>query len=541
MTLQGDLATLDLAALLQNLEFNARTGTLSIDAAAGRTQILFVEGHIAALGRKGRPALVETLVASGMVSESQLESVQRKRRGTGRSLGELLEQAGALSHEDLVEAAKGRLVDDICELVCTEAGEFAFQRGAAPRNVFDAEERRLELALPIGPMLLEAARRSDHWAITRTWIPSDSVHLVIVRRPELAPEHPQRELGERLLERLDGTRSVTEALCAFPHERFQAYELLTEWLKRKALRAAGCADMQRLVERIASVDRERAYELVERGLEDNQRHPGLLALRARLAEELEDPIAAVEALKLLVHGKLAAGDREGARLDLERARALAPTDTALWERTLRLAVEDRRKADAIAAGERLAALFREPGLHLRARAVYEKLVELEPDAWALRRELARARIDSGDVLGAIDGLERFGRARIAAEQYDDAKSVFLEILRHQPKNAAAREVLAGLESRAFAIRRARRRRIARLALTGLVLAMLSVAGLRELAARRAYATAQRLVSDLELIEQGRYSDAIAALEEVRAEHRFTLTALLDVRPKIRELERKLKP
>jgi tetratricopeptide (TPR) repeat protein len=541
MTLQGDLATLDLSALLQNLESNGRTGTLSLEGPGGKTCVLVREGKVSAYARKGRPTLMQTLVASGAIRAQDLEEVQRKRRGRGGSLGELLVAMGRIAEQELVEAARSRLLDDLCELVCMQAGEFSFQRGAVPRGVFDAEERRLELALPTGALLLEAARRSDHWVIIRTWVPSDSVHLIAVRKPELPEEPARRELCERLLERIDGTRSVAEALCAFPHQRFEAYLLLTEWLQAKRLRAADRDELERLAERLAPVDAERAFAITERGLEDQPRHAGLLRLRARLAEELDDALAAVEALKLLVQIELASADREAARAHLAAACALEPADTALWERTFALALEEGRTADAIEAGERLAGLYREPGLHRRVAAIYTRLVELAPAEWSLRREQARARIDCGDVAAAIEALERHGRTLIAVEAYAEARAVYEEILEHLPAHASAREAIRELDEGTYARRRARRRLLQRVSLAALAAAACLALLFKEVSARRDYSAAQRTVSERRWIEDQRYAEAIAEFEAVRARHAWTPTALFDVRPRLAELRAKLAP
>ncbi len=541
MTLQGDLATLDMAALLQNLEGNDRTGTLSVDCAGGKAHVLFREGSISAFGREGRPSLMESLVSSGAISRTQLDRVERKNRGARHSLGELLVASGAVTQEALVEAARSRLIDDVCELVVMEAGEFAFHRGGVPRDVFDPEERRLELSLPTGPLLLEAARRADHWALIRTWIPSDSSHLAVQRRPEPPKEGPLRGIADRLLQRLDGTRSVAEVVCAFPHHRFEVYQLLADWLKAKSLRPVGSEDMLRIARRLAPVDPPRALTIVERALEDQPRHPELLRERERLAESLEEPAAAVEALKLLVHVELASGDREGARADLKRARELAPFDTALWEKSLSVALEDRSIDEALCCGERLAELYREPGLHRRASAIFGQLVELAPQSWRLRRELARSKVDSGDVVGAIDGLERHGRKLIAGEEYGEAREVFQAVLEYLPAHEGAREAIDKIDAQVFAARRGRVGGWTRVAIAGGVLMLgLWILSL-EISARRAYSAAQRSVSELGLIEAGRYAEAIAAFEEVAERHPWTPTVLFDVRSRLSDLRAKQGP
>ena len=497
--------------------------------------MLFNEGKITSFGREGRTTLMESLVASGALSAKQLERARAKRRGSRRTLGEVLVESGGIAGEALVEAARSRLLDDVCELVCTEAGEFAFHRGSPPRDVFDPEERALELELPAGPLLLEAARRSDHWAITRTWIPSDTAHFVVQRRPDLPEAESQRALAERLLERLDGTRSVAEVVCAFPHHRFEAHELLAGWLKGRRLRVAGVEELLRIATRLAPVDAERARVIVQRGLEEHPRHPELLAELARLAEELDDGAAAVDALKLLVHGRLESAERDGAREALAHALELAPQDTFLWQQSLAFALQDGSADDAIAAGKRLAELYREPGLFRRAAAVYAELVELAPDSWELRRELAHAQVDSGEVKEGIKGLERFGRKLISDEDYAGAREVYRDVLELVPGHADAKEMIRMLDAQVFAERRARRRRWTRLAISGAILALLGWCFALEISARAAFSNAQRSVSELGLIEDGRYAEAIAAFEEVRRRHPWTPTSLFDVRSRLTDL------
>ena len=90
MSLQGDLSTLDLSGLLQNLETQSKSGLLSIEGPAGTTQLYFDEGQLSLLAVEGRPSLMTVLLASGAIREKDLKAAQRKRRRTKKSLGEVL-------------------------------------------------------------------------------------------------------------------------------------------------------------------------------------------------------------------------------------------------------------------------------------------------------------------------------------------------------------------------------------------------------------------------------------------------------------------
>ena len=60
--------------------------------------------------------------------------------------------------------------------------------------MFDPEERHLELALAVEPLLLEAARRADHWRLIRTALPSDGLHFIAEPSAQRSCQHVVREV-----------------------------------------------------------------------------------------------------------------------------------------------------------------------------------------------------------------------------------------------------------------------------------------------------------------------------------------------------------
>ena len=533
MSLQGDLSTLDLAGLLQNLETHGKSGLLSVDGAAGTTQLYFDAGQISLLAFEGRPSLMAVLAASGAITAEEREAAGKKRRRAKKSLGEVLVAAGAIEHGQLVEVATARLLDEACELVSTGSGAFTFTEGAIPARVFDPEERRLGMRLPAGPLLMESARRDDHWRLIRERVPSDSAHYVVQRAPQTGAS--TSELLPHLLERLDGTRSVAEAMACFPHRRFDAYQLLADLVESRAVREIAPAELAKVAERLARHNRERALVLLERGLVAQPRNHELLVVKATLSEtvgELED---ASEALKMLVHLHLEAGERDEARARLDQLKELSPSDPAVWARSFALALEEERQADAQREGRRLAELYREPGLFKKACGVLERLVALDGSSWELTRELARTRADAGEAEAAVRGLERFGEERLTNGEYPLALHVYEEILSIDPKNARAKDTIELIQSGELERRRARRRRVIR----RLSLAACAVALVGWLAyegrARAAYLETTRAIGRERLIEATRYEEAIRRFEAVRADYPLATSAWIDARLVIADL------
>jgi tetratricopeptide (TPR) repeat protein len=540
MTLQGDLSTLELADIVQNLELHRRSGTLSVETAQGTTRVYFEAGAVALIASERRPTLLDDLVVAGFVTERELAAARKARWRTRKSMGEVLVKRKALSTETLAWFTERRLEEDLAEFLALDAGAFTFTDEDVPRGVFDPEERALELRLPVGAMLFEAARRKDHWPLIRRRLPSDAAHYLAPGALEVAG-HGDAELAQALLARLDGTRSVREAVKTFPHRRFEAYDLFVKLIEAGAVHALGPDDLVGLAEQLADAHGDEAWQVILDGLVAHTHHLGLLRAKVRLAGERDEKKSAAEALKLIAHVQLEAGDRRGALAELMRAGEFDPDDTAVWERTLELALADERHDEALEHGLRLVQLYRKPGLHSRACAVLETLVRLDPERWDLQRELARSRADCGNSTTAVAGLERFGKKLLAREEYREARRVQEEILRLVPGRKEAQQTLEMIDSRVYERRRAWRRSMlgrAALAAAGLFLTALAVLDAR---ARLDYSRANRAVSRESLIEERRYDEAIARFEEVRARHPYALASLFDVRRRIRDLEEKRGP
>jgi len=539
MTLQGDLATLELPDILQNLEMHRKSGTLAIETEKGLRRVYVHEGAITLFAGDGRPSLMDDLVTAGLLEEKQLASARRPRWRRRRALCEVLVKRGVFDTETLTAFAHARLVEDVCDFLALETGSFRFHAGRPPAGVFDPEERHLGLSLAAAPVLFESARRKDHMAALRTRIGSDATHYVADGEPTGDGLGDDLELAAALCDRLDGTRSVREALRAFPDRRFAARELLATLASFELVRPTEPEDLVRLAREVAHADPERALRVLRDGLETTPRHVGLLRDLADLCERLGDGVAAAEALKLLAHLRLEEQDKEGAREDLGRACALAPKDTTIHERRMELARVDGRTEEAIEHGRVLVELYRGPGLHAKAATVLETLVTLAPDAWDLRRELARTRADCGNPTLAVAELRRYGKQLLARREDRAAREVQEEILTLVPKDANAKHTIELIDSEAFERRRKRRRSFASRALGAAIAVPVGLLLVFDVAARLAFLRAARISSELELIERRRYADAIELYEDVRASYPWTLTSRVTATGQVELLEEKL--
>ena len=536
MTVSGDLATMNLSDLLQNIHANGKSGTMTLVSEEGTAKVFFREGNIAMLTTDCRLPLVEMLVAAGHVTAKKLDAARKKQKGTRRDVSEFLVSTKAITQQSLLEVAKDCLSEDVANLIASAHGEFEFVEGQVPAKGFDPDEASLRLSLPVPALIFEAAKRSDHWTEIRKLLPSDSLHFQMRDGARLKDDIEDAEMAEQIVKALDGSRSVKEVANLFPNRRFLTYKLIADFVGERIARPTGAADLLEFARRIESVDAARARMLVRRGLDSEHHNPELLTMEARLAEELGDPAGAAAAHKLLAHMHLEAGRTEPALVSLNAAKKLTPTDPNLWERTLSLALTQGRRQDALHEGMHLVKLYRAPGLHNRAQEVLGRLLQIEPDSHTLHVEFARSMVDCGQSQEAVKHLSKRGKALIAKENYPLARSLYEEILHIEPGNEEATVSIEMIDKENFAKRRERKRRAIRMVLTIAGMLLLGTMIGIELLGRSAYIETRSLISRERMIEQGQYQEAISLLETVRHEHPFSFTTMLDIPRMIADLE-----
>lgn len=539
MTVSGDLATIDVADLLQNIQVHSRTGTLTLVSEEGRARVFFRDGNIAMLSSDGRAPLVERLVAAGLLSRRKLEAVQKKQRGTRRCAAEILVGARVITAEALLAAAEDFLSEDVANLIASAQGEFEFVEGQEAPRGFDPDEASLPLALPVASMILEATRRVDHWVEIRKFLPTDSMHFVVREGARCREDVDDAEFAEQLLQALNGARSVRELSDLFPNRRFLCYKLLADLVRDRVARPASADDLLELATTVEVEDPARARELVHRALDIEPHHCGLLDAEARLCEQLGEPGKASAARKLAAHLHLESGRTDEALVELERAKSLTPSDPSLWERSFAVAVAQGRRDDALRDGMHLVGLYRAPGLHVRAREVLERLLRIDAEDPTLHVELARCRVDCGQSQDAVKSLARRGKLLISRQDYPIAREIYEEILTIEPGNREASVSIEMIDKEIFIRRRERKRRLVRVFLTTCIVGLLGLAAGVELIARRACLEVHSLISRERMLEQGQYQDAIVLWHSVQRRHPYSLTAVFEVPRHIADLKQRL--
>lgn len=195
--LEGDLDGVGLAAILQALRDQRRTGTLFVRAHGREERLLFHRGDAFLLRETHDPEAAE--FAAFLLGEEGSDELS--------ALAELAPGA----HGEPSAAEQRALQDGVLDLLFWEGASFAFHQDDLPEGLFGRRDGAQRVALDTRAFLLEAIQAMTEWDRHRQAIPS---RAAVLRWKDGAKSaalraHPGQE---QLLLPVDGRRSFDELL-----------------------------------------------------------------------------------------------------------------------------------------------------------------------------------------------------------------------------------------------------------------------------------------------------------------------------------------
>ncbi len=241
VVLGGSVGAIPIGAVLQLLQMEGQTGTLSIWNASREMSIHMRGGLVDLVQSKGAGdefRLGRFFLQEGLVTEDQIEDlVQSSRRGAdsgkAKLLGDLLVESGRVTEAQLEEALTRQSSELIYELLRWQAGRFEFQQGGVSEL---AESARL--AMPVASVVMEGFRRVDEWRVIEAKLGSfDAVLLPDPASLDTMGGNEKLARPERaVLEAIDGERTVREVIAASHLSSFDACRILFQLLEARLVR-----------------------------------------------------------------------------------------------------------------------------------------------------------------------------------------------------------------------------------------------------------------------------------------------------------------
>ena len=203
--------------LLMDLHRRGATGSLKVEGPS-HPKALYLRGGRILFGSSNDPRdqLGSILIEQGKISQDQLEDVNAKV-GPGNPLAKVLAESGFVNQRELGDAARIKVERILSDVIAYTAGSFEFEDGVLPKGAVD-------LKLSTEKLLLAAVARMSDRAFVLRYI--ESLGVVLAPAPDA-----QARIGEirseatPLLERLDGRRSLKDAVAQTRLDEFEAAKL----------------------------------------------------------------------------------------------------------------------------------------------------------------------------------------------------------------------------------------------------------------------------------------------------------------------------
>lgn len=538
MSFQGDISSLPLCDVLQNLAANQKTGTLVIFSGNFEGRIQFEKGSVLSYADKAGFSIHQWLVDKEIVPADRMqEAIKRYRRSKRKTLGEILRDLKVIDLETYGEYVTHLVWEAICEVLSLEEGTFEFREGQAEPGFVRREAERLGLQFSPSSLIMEAARRSDDWKNIRRHIPSENeIYWISPSEREHLLEKTEDEITPLTLELLDGTRTLRQVIADLPYSRFDACRCLADLIASKKVKPL---DSTKAVEQTSINENPLHATACLRAIHEREpNNRDVLERLASLHESQGQPEESARFTKLLAVSFLEEGDLERARTHLRKSLDLNPKDIITWQKLWDCVRQGGVKDEIYRLGKQYVQHFGKMGLTEMVRERLLELVELFPESRSFKIELAEARFALGEHKLAVQSMMDLGRKLIGKLEYDAAESVFRQVLKFDHQHEKAREYCDQINSGRLEQKRLFWRRVRRGALAASVLALAGLVVWREVVAQHRFLAFTREAFAESLLEEGRYDEAMARVRKIQKENPLTISALVEGRALLEILERK---
>jgi two-component system OmpR family response regulator len=261
----GDLAEEDVATVLGRLAREGATCRVVFARGDARKTVWLEDGRpVFAASEVETDRLGAMLVREGKITREQRVRGREVMLATGRRLGEVLVEQGALKRRELYPAVRRHLEDVIFSLFAWDAGVFSVTPGGGARD------EKIRLASPAAAILCEGVRRKVGLERLRVLVGPAHAVLAPGRREDLADALADADLGpdeRQVLPLFDGQRSLAEISAEAGASELTVYQLAHLLRALGLLGVAGTTDAGRLTTGVSpppqagtadvAIDRER--------------------------------------------------------------------------------------------------------------------------------------------------------------------------------------------------------------------------------------------------------------------------------------------
>jgi hypothetical protein len=260
VALEGTIKDFGLPDIFQLIGLQRKTGLLQLNNGQETVTIAFENGMVVSAEsslKRLEDRLGTVLVKQGKLTRDQLEEALQTQRATLQRLGHVVVGLNYVTPADLRDALQVQVSQIVYKVFRWREGEYHF----APAEQVDYDRENFT-PLSADFILMEGIRMVDEWPIIEKKIPSlDIVFRTLVDPGLIEVAAPEAEAGdakrggaatrirltpdeERVLRRVDGTRSVQGIIDATGLGEFDVCRTLFDLLNRSIIAPVGRAEAQ---------------------------------------------------------------------------------------------------------------------------------------------------------------------------------------------------------------------------------------------------------------------------------------------------------
>ena len=534
MGIKGDVRSIPLANVLQDLAMNEQTGTLRIRNKDRQLSLWFDRGALRLVGiapREG-PSLLNGLLALDKITPDEPPAFTGRRTTAGGFVRGLVKK-GRVSRDDLRAALQHQMGEHLCDAFLWPDATFEFEEGEPDDRSFDIDQLDLEPKLAVDGLIMEAVRRADEWGETRKAILSQNE--ILVPDADRFPTDADATM-HRVFKLLDGERSLREIEDLTRLGHFTLLRAAALLMRKGAARTLSSAEaFERARLRTSKKDWPAALKMAKYGLDHERKNTGLLEIALRASEELENAGDAAAYARQLASAQAESNQLEAAIRSYQKVLANAPKDLTAQERLFEIMLQLDLKLDALAQGEALAAAYKKAGLPDKAATVYAHLMEKLGDQPDLLESLAEIQRHLGDKHEAVKLYRKLLNRALEAKNDQAALDYCRTILRMDPRHDEALKLRQELESGQVERTRQRKRTVRNTVVVAVLAALVGGGGVYEYRARRLYQQVWPHIHDA--AGNKLYDEELRQYDRVLDQYRWSLKAR-EIRPERNRIEKK---
>ena len=221
--LKGDVEILGLGNLLQLLAMNHREGVLTLARDGDRKTIHFATRGMRLLSStmKRINKLGKILLRRKRITKEDLDALLKEQKLLGWKLGQIAVESGLVHKNDVEEALREQIEEEIFDMFMWSGAAFEFVEGKAPKTEESNPLSGLTFDANVTSLILEAARRADELLMIRRILTDDDMTLskfpFEIQADELGQD---METVDEIIPLINGRRSVREVVNASTYPRF---------------------------------------------------------------------------------------------------------------------------------------------------------------------------------------------------------------------------------------------------------------------------------------------------------------------------------